>query len=98
MAVNIKLDCNCKLAEHMRGFVPVPGDSYENLLLVNMKKGDRISPHKHVYHTVLYYPEDSEPVVVTPTAGMMIYLPANTLHEVPVTTKPRQSIAMLVPK
>ena len=80
---NYHLKCQCQLAELIRGFVPVNGIDYEKLMIVTMNKGDSIDNHQHAEHTVLFFPENADPVVVTPTAGMMIWLPPGTLHEYP---------------
>lgn len=93
---NYTLNCHCKLAEIMRNVVPVAGVEFEKLVLVDMKPGDRIGTHAHQGHTVLYYPSDAAPIVVTPTEGMIIYLPPGTKHEVPKVSYQRVSVAMLV--
>ena len=96
-AINHHLKCECALAEIMRSVVPVKGIDFEKLMHVHLKKGDSIDEHQHdVYHTALYYPADTAPVVVTPTAGMIIYLPPGTPHGVPLALDRRDSVAMLV--
>lgn len=95
--MNYSVTCNCKLAALMRTAIPVPGTDYKNLIVVEMKRGERIGRHKHLDHTALHYPADSSSVIVTPIAGMTIYLPPATYHEVPASKDdPRLSIAMLV--
>ncbi len=91
-----KLDCNCKLAELMRSVVPEPGVDIAGHLLVQLKAGERVGRHEHKEHTVLYYPADSAPIVVTPVAGMVIYLPPGTPHAVPTVEGDRLSVAMLI--
>lgn len=63
---------------------------------VSMKRGDNIKAHKHAHHAVLYYPDESDCIIITPQPGTMIYMPPGTLHEVPVVKKARRSIALLV--
>lgn len=82
--------------EHVRDACPLEGHNHYKFMTVRMLAGDRISKHKHAYHTVLYYPEHAGPVIVTPTPGTLLYLPPGTLHEVPVTKRERLSIAMLI--
>ncbi len=67
-------------------------------MTVRLQPGERIGPHKHVYHTMLYYPEPAEPVVITPQPGTLLYLPPGTQHEVPAVKRERVSIAMLIEK
>lgn len=94
--MNHDLKCNCKLAEVMRSVVPVEGIDFKNLIMVELEPGERIGRHKHAYHTVLHYPADAAPITIEPTAGMIIYLPPGTQHEVPRVSKNRVSVAMLV--
>ncbi len=86
------------VGEMMRDHCYVPGRDWYKFMEVTLKKGERIGPHKHVYHTVLYYPEAACPVIVTPEPGTILYLPPGTQHEVPAVKKPRISIAMLIEK
>jgi len=81
--------------DHMRAACAGSGEIYK-FMTVRMQPTNRISAHKHVYHTVLYYPELAEPVMVTPQPGTMLYLPPGTTHEVPPVKRERISIAMLV--
>lgn len=67
-------------------------------MTVGMNKGDRIGPHAHAHHLVLYYPVQAGPIILTPEAGTMLYLPPGTQHEVPVVKKDRLSVAMLFNK
>lgn len=80
----------------MRGVVPCPGGNCKKMLLVQLGPGERIGRHRHKEHTVLYYPSDAAEIVIKPAAGMMIYLPPGTVHQVPKVDKDRLSVAMLV--
>lgn len=82
----------------MRAACPLDGSGWYKFMTVRLQPGARISSHKHAYHTVLYYPEKAEPVTVTPQPGTILYLPPDTLHEVPVVKRERLSIAMLIEK
>ena len=73
------------------------GEVYK-FMTVRLKKGERISAHKHAYPAVLYYPEPAEPIIVTPQPGTMLFMPIGTVHEVPVVKRERLSIAMLLEK
>lgn len=84
------------LAAAMRAGVPRKGEDWDKFIAVLLKPGENIKAHKHVYHTVLYYPEDCEPVVFEPTAGAILYLPPGTVHSVPQVKDARLSAAMLV--
>lgn len=84
------------LARMMRAGVPKNGDDWDKFIAVLLQPGENVKPHKHVYHTVLYYPESCDPVVFTPTSGAMVYLPPGTEHEVPPVENARISVAMLV--
>ncbi len=84
------------LAAAMRKAVPRDGTAWDKFIAVLLKPKENIKAHKHVYHTVLYYPEDCEPVVFTPTAGAILYLPPGTVHSVPPVKNARLSAAMLV--
>ncbi len=96
MGPSTRLNCNCALSKLMRSVVPVPGDDYQKLLLVQLEPGQRIGEHAHKEHTVLYYPEDAAALRVTSVAGMVIYLPPGTPHSVPTVERARRSVAMLV--
>ena len=85
-----------ELARMMRAGVPKNGDDWDKFIAVLLKPGEKIKSHKHVYHTVLYYPESCEPIVITPTDGAILYMPPGTEHEVPVVKDARMSVAMLV--
>lgn len=80
----------------MRGVVPGPSTDIKGMLLVHLDPGERVGLHQHKEHTVLYYPADSAPIVVTPVAGMIIYLPPGTPHAVPTVDGERVSVAMLI--
>ena len=94
--MNHILDCKCKLAEVMRTTIPLAGIDFKNMIMVDLKAGEHIGNHAHTYHTALYYPADAAPIVVTPLAGMIIYLPPGTPHAVPKVDAPRISVGMLV--
>ena len=94
--MNIKLNCTCNLAKHMRGFVPEPGTDYRKCILVKLEPGESVAEHQHKGGVVLYYPADAAPVSFEPLAGTMIFLPANTKHKVAPVDAARVSIAMVV--
>ena len=94
--MNEILKCNCKLAEVMRGAIPVDGRDFVRMLKVHLEPGQGVSDHNHAEHIALYYPAAAEPIVVTPLAGMIIYLPPGTPHTVPKVKGERVSVAMLV--
>ena len=94
--MNTILTCSCKLADVLRSVVPVPGIDFDRMVLVNLKPGESVSAHQHSHHTALYYPADSAPLLVTPIAGMIIYLPPGTPHEVSKVNDDRLSVAMIV--
>ena len=93
---NFKLPNDPELAAKMRLFAPKPGNDFDKFLRVEMQPGDNISEHAHKRHTVLYYPQRAEAVIIKPEAGTMLYLAPGTLHEVPTTRNARTSIAMIV--
>ena len=74
----------------------MPGYDFKNLIMVHLKPGENVRAHEHADHTALYYPADSDPITITPTAGMIIYLPPGTPHVVPPVKSERVSVAMLV--
>ncbi len=84
------------LAAAMRAGVPRDGEAWDKFIAVLLKQGENIKAHKHVYHTVLYYPESCDPITFTPTAGAILYLPPGTSHEVAPVKDARISAAMLV--
>ena len=84
------------LAAAMRNGVPKNGTDWDKFLAVFLKPGEYVKAHKHVYHTVLYYPETCEPAIFTPTAGAILYLHQGTVHSDPVVKDARLSAAMLV--
>jgi quercetin dioxygenase-like cupin family protein len=94
--MNHILKCNCKLAEVLRSAIPIDGDAFKNMILVHLKPGDSVRSHSHTDHTALYYPAAAEPITITPTAGMIIYLPPGTQHKVSKVNNERVSVAMLV--
>jgi len=82
--------------ERMRAACPVHGEGWYKFMEVTLKAGENIKAHKHKHHLVMYYPEEAEPIIITPEPGTMLYLPPGTLHEVRPTQRPRLSIAMLI--
>lgn len=95
--MNHRLHCTCKLAQHMSQFLPTPGLDYKKIILVDLQPGESVKNHRHPEeHVVLHYLEDStEPLLVYPKAGMLVYIPPDTLHGVPEAKQHRQSIAMV---
>ena len=78
----------------MRDFLPLPDTDIKKIMLVDLKPGESVKEHQHEEPVILYYPHDStEPLKVYPRAGMLIYIPPETVHEVPSVEQPRQSIA-----
>ena len=67
-----------------------------SFLAVMMQPGKNIKSHKHIQHTVLYYPDDCGEVTLKPSAGTMLYLPPGVEHGVQAVKEPRLSIAMLI--
>ena len=96
MVKNIKLVCNCKLAEQLRTLVPLPGSDYQKIMFVKMKAGDEIKPHVHPEHLLLYYPMDASPISWDPVPGVVIYMPPGTRHWVSPVDADRVSMAMVV--
>ena len=95
--MNHRLHCTCKLAQVMRDFLPLPGDDFKKLMLVDLQPGEQVAAHEHPEHVILHYPHDSpDPVLIYPRAGMLVYIPPGAVHEVPPVTERRQSIAMVV--
>lgn len=94
--MNYKIECNCDVAKLMRGLCPVPGYDYRKLMIVELKAGERVAPHSHKGHAVLYYPSDAEPIQIEPKAGTIIYIPPGIRHSVPPVTMDRVSFAMIV--
>ena len=82
----------------MRSACPTTGTDWHKFMAVELEPGGVIKPHKHAHHTVLYYPEEAEPVIVTPQPGTLLYLPPGTLHQVPRVQRRRVSYAMLMDK
>jgi len=97
------VNSNLKTSEHLemvskmlRAFpLEVAADIFK-FMQVDLSPGQNIKAHKHAHHAVLYYPDNADPVIVTPEAGTMIYMPPGTVHEVPAVLTARTSIAMLV--
>ncbi len=87
---------NETFAEFLRSKFPIPGDEWDKYIAVLLSPGEKITTHAHKRHTMLYYPEDCDPVLITPKAGTMVYLPCDTFHEVPKVQRARLSMAMLV--
>ena len=94
--VNKKVHDDPELARLMRHACPVEGHSWSKFLRVELGPGDTIPAHEHRRHTVLYYPQAADPVIVTPGAGSLVYLSPGTTHAVPLVDRPRVSYAMLV--
>ena len=88
-------ECTC-VADMMRRACPQLGGDWMNFLAVMLKPGSNIKSHKHIQHTVLYYPEDCAEVTLKPSAGTMLYLPPGVEHSVQAIKEPRLSIAMLI--
>jgi len=80
----------------MRRACPKLGGDWVSFLAVMLKPGSNIKTHKHIQHTVLYYPEDCAEVSLKPKAGTMLYLPPGVEHGVQAIKEPRLSIAMLI--
>jgi hypothetical protein len=80
----------------MRAACPVPGDAWWKYMSVEVDPGGYIKSHKHRQHLVMYYPDEAEPIIVTPQPGTMLYLPVGTYHEVPPVKRLRFSRAMLI--
>lgn len=85
-----------ELAALMRNACPITGDSWSKFMRVELKAGDTIPAHEHRRHTVLYYPQAADPIIVTPGAGSLVYLSPGTTHAVPNVDRQRISFAMLV--
>ncbi len=84
------------LARLMRHACPLSGNDWTKFMRVELIRGDTIPPHEHRRHTVLYYPQAADPIIVTPCAGALVYLSPGTTHAVPVVDRPRVSYAMLI--
>jgi len=82
----------------MRKACPALGGDWMSFLAVMLKPGSNIKTHKHIQHTVLYYPEDCAEVTLKPSAGTMLYLPPGVQHGVKTVKEPRLTIAMLIEK
>jgi len=95
MTKNI-VNCTCALAEVLRSFAPLSGDEYRALVLVELKPGEGTPPHNHKHHTVVYYPQDARPITIEPKAGMLLYMPPGTPHNVPPGDAARVSVAMVI--
>lgn len=80
----------------MRAGATIPGMDYKRMVIVDLQPGEQVAQHQHTEETILYYPKAASPVIVTPVEGMIIYLPAETPHEVPKVTEDRLSVAMLI--
>ena len=81
----------------MMAACPSQGEIHK-FMIVELAPGGVIKPHKHAHHLVMYYPEEAEPIHITPQPGTMLYLPPGTIHQVPRVQKRRISIAMLFDK
>lgn len=89
-------DPEFEYAAQMRAVCPVPGDTWVKFMTVHLDAGEGVAQHDHTQHTIVYYPEEVGPVIITPKPGTIICMAPGTLHEVPVVKKPRLSIVMLV--
>jgi len=96
-----KSDLVLSIAQVMRAACPVPGDTWDKFMTVALKPGRSVHPHEHDRHLIVFYPEACDPIVVEGKqidlqAGHILYMLPDTTHEVPMVTRPRLSIAMLV--
>ena len=87
---------NESTAEWLRKKCPIPGEEWDKYIAVLLSPGEKITTHAHKRHTVLFYPEDADPVTITPKAGTVLYLPVDTFHSVAPVERARLSVAMLV--
>lgn len=94
--MNTKINCDCQLARRLRGFIPAPRSEYRKLIIVELEAGAEIRAHEHLGHTALYYPMDSDAIVLEPKAGTVIYVPPGCRHWVPPVDRGRISFAMVV--
>ena len=91
-----------ELAMEMRRACPVPGNKWDKFMTVLLANGQQVPHHHHKRHTVLYYPELSDPTIINgnlihPQAGEIVHLDPGIPHSVPVVRfGPRLSVAMLV--
>ena len=96
-----KSDLAFGIAEVMRSHCPAPGDTWDTLTIVIMKPGASVDLHQHDRHTIIYYPEACDPIVVAGkqidlAAGHILYIPPNTPHEVPAVKRTRLCVGMLI--
>lgn len=84
------------LEQHLLSAFPFKVADYHKFMTVTLEPGESVPVHHHSHHTVLYYPGNAGPVIITPRMGTLIYLPPLTDHEVPAVTEQRHSVAMLV--
>jgi hypothetical protein len=97
----LKTDLWEPIAKVMRAQCPVQGDNWKFLATVWNPVGAEIPEHKHNSHTMLFYPEACDPVVIEgvpfhPERGDIVHLSPHTLHAVPPTARDRVTVAMLV--
>ena len=84
------------MADMLRRACPKLGGDWSSYLAVMLPPGQNIKAHKHIQHTVLYYPSAAAPISITPEPGTILYLPPGTVHSVDPSDLPRLSVAMLV--
>ena len=90
------INCTCELAQLLRRFAPITGNEYRALILVELKPGETLKDHNHKHHTIVCYPVDASPITIHPKAGMLLYMPPGTEHDVPASDSARVSIAMVI--
>ena len=97
----LKTDLWKPIAKAMRVQCPSPGEDWTFLATVWNPVGASIPEHKHRKHTILFYPEACDPVVIEgvpfyPERGTIVHLSPQTLHSVPPTVRDRVTVAMKV--
>lgn len=97
----LKTDLWEPIAKVMRSQCPSPGNNWNYLATVWNPVGASIPEHRHTKHTILFYPEACDPVVIEgvpfhPERGAIVHLSPNTFHSVPTTLTDRVTVAMLV--
>ncbi len=96
-----KTELGSTIAKAMRSACPVPGDTWDKFMTVLLEQDEEIPTHSHKRHAILFYPEQSEHLLVAglmvfPAVGGVLYFPPGIEHSVPPVTRTRLSIAMLV--
>ena len=97
----LKTDRWLPIAKTMRDQCPVLGDDWDNFLTVWNAVDASLPDHSHKEHTMLFYPEACDPVLIEgslfhPDAGDILHLVPGTHHSVPPAIRDRLSIGMLV--